>query len=86
MGCSVQLQEAQVAQAKFVTLRREHASCKADWEAKVLHLETQLANTDAGVQAQIDSWKTRAQAAEEKVGVALRTHRRANSGPCMLLP
>lgn len=65
------MQEAQVAQAKFVSLRREHNTYKAEIEAKVLHLETQLANSDAGVEAKIDRWRSRARSAEDAAGALL---------------
>ena len=62
------LQEAQAAQAKFVSLRREHSTYKAETDAKILHLEAQLANSDAGNDAKVDSWRGRALTAEEAAG------------------
>lgn len=70
------MQEAQVAQAKFVALRREHSAYKAKTDAAVLHLRTQLENNQAEAKAQIDTWQARATAAEDSTGEILaRAHR-----------
>jgi hypothetical protein len=65
------VQEAQVAQAKFVALRREHSAYEAKMDAAVVHLQTQLANNQAEARAQIDTWQARAKAAEDSTGEIL---------------
>lgn len=65
------VQEAERAHASLAALRREHGACKANSDARILHLETQLQNARLGTGAQLDALRQRATAAEDKAGVCL---------------
>jgi hypothetical protein len=68
------LQEAESAQTNYVALRREHAALKSKSEARILHLESQLASVEAGTNAQLDALLRRATQAEEKVGTLFQLY------------